>query len=193
MKLNFLLQGGCWNYKPLVQKNNFTIVYFLKYDFSTFSEDELKKILKRIKNYSAGFSKGCFTCPEKHFEGKQGFRFFEFEGPTWRHPGKLHRQDVKTAVFVSRRTIWGIICFPWIWKLNGKMLDFSHRHDRQNCALHLQMMFLKRMCKLYCPENFQPFHENFNRCVKAEFYVLREAFRKNMSLFRESLFFLFRT
>ena len=79
----------------------------------------------------------------------------------------------------------------------------THRHDRQNCALHLQMMFLKRMCKLYCPklihfcgsldENFQPFHENFNRCVKAEFYVLREAFRKNMSLFRESLFFLFRT
>ena len=141
---------------------------------------------------------------------KKLLRFFEFEGLTWKHPGKLHRQDVKTSCQDEQfEEIYAFLEKTFLqikfgnWTEKCWLFRKTQQHDRQNSAPHLQMMFLERMCQLYCPklihfcgildENFQPFHENFNRCMKAAFYVLREAFRKNMSLFRESLFFLFRT
>ena len=85
-------------------------------------------------------------------------RFFEFEWPTWKHPGKRIQQDVKRAVYVSRRTNWGTIIFTWekypphhFRNLNGELsafrANFSARSSK--CTLHLQRMILQSVWLLY--------------------------------------------
>ena len=171
--------------------------------------------MKRSQNFPACYSKLCFTCPENYFEGKRGFEkncynFSTSSGQIESIRGNFFDKRLKQQSTCQDKHFEELYIShekPFLQNIFGKwtaicwLLRKTLRHDRQNCALHLQMIFLKRVCNLFCSklflfcgisdEKFQIFRENFSRCVKAAIYLFTEPFWKKYVFFKRKSVFPF--